>query len=167
MPSQIFISHSSLDRTWVELLAVQARALGIVPYLAEHDPRPGTLLSEKVRGAIRASEAVVVLLTTSSIESPYVHQEIGVALEQGKLVVPLVHPAVVGRSLAMLDGVEYILFDFDAPAVGASALIERLREISAAAEQRLVADRREELIQSAVLVAAVLVLVAFAARPSA
>lgn len=78
---QVFISHSSADRPRVEWIAEQARQQGVMPYLAEHDPQPGTLLSDKVRGAIRASDAMIVLLTTSSMESPYVHQEIGVAVE--------------------------------------------------------------------------------------
>ena len=99
--------------------------------------------------------------------STYVQQEIGVAIEQNKLVVPLVHPAVADRSLAMLDGVEYIPFDFDAPAVGAGALMSSLQAIGARAEQRqqqleLAAQRRQELVTALLVAGAVLTLVALA-----
>jgi hypothetical protein len=50
-------------------------------YLAEHDAQPGRNLAKKVMDAIDASEAVVVLLSSNSVEAPYVHQEIGWALK--------------------------------------------------------------------------------------
>lgn len=79
---------------------------------------------------------MVVLLTAHSMDSPYVHQELGVAVEQGKLVVPLVHPAVESRSRAMLDGLEYIQFDFDHPDDGAASLVLKLQALAQAAETR-------------------------------
>jgi hypothetical protein len=150
--AQIFISHSSADTKWVELIAAHATALGVTPYLAEHDPRPGTNLSQKVREAIRASDAMIVLLTTNSMESPYVQQEIGVAVEQGKLVVPLVHPDVEGRSRALLDGVEYIVLDFASPAPATTALIGQLQMIAEHAADQQAAERRREMIGNAIVV---------------
>lgn len=164
VPSQVFISHSSSDAVWVDWIAVQARTLGVEPYLAQHDPNPGTVLSTKVREAIRASDAVVVLLTTSSINSPYVHQEVGVAIEQGKLVVPVVDPALAGTSLAMLDGLEYIAFDFAAPAAGTSALVAQLQEIGTLATRRDAAAQLHDLATALLVAAAVLALVVVATQ---
>jgi len=164
---QVFISHSSADRRWVEWIAVQAQALGVVPYLAEHDPKPGTSLSEKVREAIRQSDAMIVLLTTSGMDSPYVHQEIGVAVEQGKLVVPLVHPAVQNRSLAMLDGKEYILFDFDDPRDGSSSLILKLQELASAAAARDTRQQLRENLEVAFALAAMMALIYLASQGDA
>jgi nucleoside 2-deoxyribosyltransferase len=72
----------------------QAAAAGMEVYLAEHDVQPGESLAEKVRKAIRRSDAVVVLLTKSGAASAYVHQEVGVAIEAGKPVIPIVETGV-------------------------------------------------------------------------
>jgi hypothetical protein len=157
MTCQIFLSHSSADKVWVDWIAGQASRLGVLPYLAEHDPQPGTLLSTKVREAIRDSDAVIVLFTKTSIESPYVNQEIGVAIEQDKLIVPLVHPQVEARSRAMLDGLEYILFDFDSPAEGSTSLLTKIEDL---AGRTATMERRQTAALVAVAAIVVLLLIA-------
>jgi TIR domain len=72
---QIFLSHNTRDREWCEWLKASAEELGIRAYLAEHDVQPGENLAKKVMYAIDASEAVVVLLSSNSVEAPYVHQD--------------------------------------------------------------------------------------------
>ncbi len=91
-------------------------ALGISVYLAEHDPQPGTLLAKKVQAAIRRSHTVIVLITTTSINSAYVQQEIGIAHECRKPIIPIVEKGVDTRQLGILQGVEYLELDLDAPA---------------------------------------------------
>jgi len=66
-------------------------------YLAEHDVQAGESLAMKVRSAIRRSDAIVVLLTKSGAASAYVHQEVGVAVEAGRPVIPIVETGVSGR----------------------------------------------------------------------
>lgn len=166
MRAQVFISHSSEDKEWVAWIADQARALGIDPYLAEHDPKPGTQLSSKVRQAIRSSEAVLALLTTRSLNSPYVQQEIGVALEQDKLVVPLVHPDLVGADLAMLNGAEYIPFDFASPPSGSAALLQQLQRIGIQFRDRVDEAESKRQLERLLIVGAVLVLVLVAVQAS-
>ena len=132
---EIFLSHNHRDRAWTERLGAQAAALGIKPYLAEHDLRPGPLLAEKVQAEIRRSAAVVVLISDNSVNAAYVQQEIGFALAQRKIVVPLVQQGILVEALAMLQGVEYISFDFENPEEGLrglnvalTGLIERQRK---------------------------------------
>jgi hypothetical protein len=72
----------------------QAVAAGMEVYLAEHDVQAGESLAMNVRSAIRRSDAIVVLLTKSGAASAYVHQEVGVAVEAGKLVIPIVETGV-------------------------------------------------------------------------
>lgn len=134
--TQVFISHSSKDQPWVDWIAREVESMGVRAYLAQHDPKPGELLSDKVRREIAKSDAVIVLLTANGYSSPYVQQEIGVALEQSKLVIPLVHPDLAGASLAMLAGVEHIPFDFGAPPTGSADLLARVRELAVEAEER-------------------------------
>ena len=119
---RIFLSHSSRDRAQCEALKETAEAMGIEAYLAEHDVQPGTNLAEKIKREIVRSDAIVVLLSDNGAEAPYVHQEIGVAVNAKKVVVPLVAPGVHEDRLAMLKGVEYIPFDLQAPDEGHARL---------------------------------------------
>lgn len=145
MALEIFFSHSSWDRDWCEWLSDEASALGVNAYLAEHDPKPGEFLVDKVRSAIDRSTAVVVLLTHNTAASAYVHQEVGYAQAQKKLVIPLVQPEVGEAQLAMLKGLEYIPFDFQNPDVG--------RKDLAAALQRVATQQRRHERDTAVLLA--------------
>ena len=67
--TRIFLSHSTTDRAHVELVKAQIEALGVDVYLAEHDPKPGTSVAAKVMQALQQSDAVVVLMTSTSIDS--------------------------------------------------------------------------------------------------
>lgn len=104
----------------------------ILPYLAEHDPRPGSSLVDKVKAEIGRSSAVIVFLTRAGYDSPFVQQEIAYALALGILVVPLVAPEVAGRDLAMLQGCEYLPFDFDNPSEAQVGLTAALHQIATA-----------------------------------
>jgi hypothetical protein len=112
---QVFLSHSSRDAELVEWLASRVRDMGIEPYLAKHDHQGGTQLSDKVLGAIRESAAMLVPLTESAYEAAYVQQEIGAAVASQTLVIVLVDPATPVPDLGMLQGVEWVSFDFANP----------------------------------------------------
>lgn len=158
MSIEIFLSHNTRDRIWSERFASEAQALGIKPYLAEHDVRPGTVLVEKVQAAIRRCSAVVVLISDNSVNAPYVREEIGYALGCNKLVIPLVQSGITGEALAMLQGVEYIPFDFASPTDGLNGLN--------AALTRLVTQQRQQEQGDALLVIAIAALVVFALNSS-
>jgi hypothetical protein len=133
MEYTIFMSHSAADRPWVEWLASNAQQqLGIKSYLFEHDPQPGTYISEKVKAQIRSSDAVVVFVTANSQYSPYVQQEIGFAEASGKLIIPLVQPGIDRRCLAMLEGREHIPFDFHRPENVLNTFLTSLYRLTAA-----------------------------------
>lgn len=113
---EVFLSHATNDTEHVGLVYEQIKALGISVYLAEHDPKPGTLLAQKVRDAIHRCQAVVVLITTTSLNSAYVQQEVGIAHECGKPLVPIVEKGIDTRQLGILQGVEYLELDLERPA---------------------------------------------------
>jgi hypothetical protein len=118
---QLFISHSSKDREWVEQVRKRIEASGFRAYLAEYDLSGiGSDLSPKIQEEIKASAASVAVLTGNAAGSAIVREEIGFALGQGKLVVPLVTPEVAQSpaALGMLNGREYIPFDIDEPQEG-------------------------------------------------
>lgn len=135
MPYKVFLSHSSVDRKWVSLIATNAEHVGIEVYLYEHDPQPGRLVADKIETAIQSCDALVVLLTGNSELSPYVQQEVGYAKALKKVVVPLVQPGVSQEKLAMLQGIEYIQFDFQNPQPGLATLLEYLQKAKLGKEE--------------------------------
>jgi len=110
----VFFSHCTADKEWVQHIARGIASEGIHIYLYENDSQPGVLISEKVQKAINRAHVAVVLLTKHSHNAAYVQQEIGYAEGKGKLVVPLVEKGIPKRSLGMLAGREYITFDVNA-----------------------------------------------------
>ena len=139
MSYTIFLSHSSADATWVKWIAANAQQVGIQVYLYEHDPQPGRLVADKLQAAIKSSDALVVLLTGKSQFSPYVQQEIGAGKGLDKPVIPLVQPGVSEGSLAMLQGVGYIPFDFNNPQHALTTLLAHLQGAKLAKERGLAA----------------------------
>jgi hypothetical protein len=79
--------------------------------MAGDDVQPGGILVDKVKKAIDACDAVVVLITRQSQHSPWVNQEIGFALSKEKLVIPLVEAGVDVSSHGMLAGLEHVTVD--------------------------------------------------------
>lgn len=132
----VFLSHSSADSKWVRWIKENAQGVGINVYLYEHDAQPGRLIADKVRTAIQQSDALVVLLTASGQSSTYVQQEIGAAKMADKPIIPLVQPGTK-PDLAMLEGVEYIPFDFARPKEALKTLLPHLQRLKQAKEDQL------------------------------
>jgi hypothetical protein len=78
------------DVEHVDQVRRQLEALGIKAWLAELDPRPGTSVLEKIESVLPTCDAVVFLITTNSIDSAYVQQEVGLARAHRLPMVPLV-----------------------------------------------------------------------------
>lgn len=131
MTYKVFVSHSTTDRDWVEWIKGQTGP-GVELWLAEHDVRLGRHLPMKIQKELDGSDAVVVFLTESSRSAAYVQQEIGWALKAKKLVVPVVQDGISRQDLAMLEGAEYILFDFHQPEKGRTVLLNHLQKLAQA-----------------------------------
>lgn len=130
---QIFISHSSKDLEWVELLAKRIEAAGANAYLAQVDHSGvGHVLNQKLCDAIDASDVFVVLLTDNAAATPLVREEIGYAIGKDKRVIPLVTAGVARNpvALGMLNGVEHIPFDRDDVHAGLLELTDVLYQIA-------------------------------------
>lgn len=156
MMIQIFLSHNSRDRKWGEWLLRSAAAHGIKPYLAEHDMQAGRVLASKIEKAIDDSAAVVVLITDNSINSAYVQQEVGYARKAKKLIIPVVQVGITGERLGMLQGVEYISFDFDSPHEGHTQLTAAMHDLARKQAKRSGPD--QELVLAAAFACLVLLL---------
>jgi hypothetical protein len=155
---QIFLSHNTRDRDWCEWLMAEAVKHGIKPYLAEHDQQAGGNLADKIEAAIDASAAVVVLITDNSVTAQYVQQEIGYARKAKKLIIPVVQTGITTEQLGMLQGVEYIPFDFENPHEGHAQLTARLRQLAVKHAEAQAAKQRKEDAVMVALACLVLVL---------
>jgi hypothetical protein len=130
-PVYLFLSHATADSAVVGWLEAQVKAMGIVPYLAEHDPQPGRDLGDKVIEAITHCDAMLVVLTSAGYASSFVQQEIGAARHANKPIFALVERDILDRDRGMLAGAEVIIISGDDLAGSSAALVATLRRISA------------------------------------
>jgi hypothetical protein len=127
---EVFLSHASADREHVALVRGQIEALGVGVYLAEHDLRPGTSLAGKVDAALQRATLVVVLITSTSVDSQYVQQEVGAAVAHRKPIIPIVDSRIAGKiDLGMLAGVEYLVLDMAQPAEAMRQVTQSLQTL--------------------------------------
>lgn len=121
MAYKVFISHSTHDQRLVMSLANLLSKYEIKVEVAEWYLSPGEPLADKIQNLIESSDCVVVLLTKKGVRSKWVHQEIGIALNKKKTIIPLVEKGTNVKELGALQGREYIEFD---PAWPREALVK-------------------------------------------
>lgn len=111
----VFLSHSVTeeDLPYLEQLEQRCRDIGIELYLAERSPQPGSSLSGKVRSNIARADLVLALLTNHGAGSAWVNQEIGLAVSQGKRIVPVLEKGVTPPGI--IAEMEYVRLDPDRP----------------------------------------------------
>ena len=165
---RIFFSHSTLDLPTVRSIKDEAASSGVEVYIHEDHLEPGTNLTEKLTQAIARSDAVIVLLTARAVPSPFVNQEIGVALGKQIPVIPLVEAGLPSDRLAMLQGLEYIPFEPDRPHEAIAAISDRLHRLQEAKLQDQLSDakqqirrQQQELIAMGVVVVALIALLIY------
>ena len=86
---KVFVSHRHRDSAWAKSLVKQLQARGFEVWLDESELRPGDDLAEQIRQAVRESDTVVSVIGGYQ-PSPNVLVEMGMALAQGKRVLPIV-----------------------------------------------------------------------------
>ena len=124
--TKVFISYSSRDYFFVELLASKLDAQGFTAWRDTGAIRAGDDWRQSIEEGIKESAAVLLALSPNSAESPYVTFEWAYAFGLGKTVITLklaeckIHPR--------LDPIQY--FDFSYPkALPWDELIKRLRDV--------------------------------------
>jgi hypothetical protein len=85
----VFISYSRDDQTAAQLIAKYLSDAGLSVYFDYQGVVSGDSWSDQLGSALRAADAVVVLLSSNSRRSTYVEDELQTALESKKLVVPV------------------------------------------------------------------------------
>jgi hypothetical protein len=96
---RIYISYSHRDSTYVRALVDALKDLGQDPFFAEGSLTPGQEFQSVLSEGLRSADAIVFVLSQSSLESRYVTTEMGAALgyfeERGR---PAIIPVVIDSS---------------------------------------------------------------------
>src|SRR5712692_10434021 len=94
MPRQTqlaFFSYSREDTEFAQRLAKDLRASGAAIWLDRLDISPGQQWDHAVENALENSSRLLVILSPSSVGSTNVMDEVSVALEDGKTVIPVLY----------------------------------------------------------------------------
>jgi len=86
---KVFLSYSAQDAVLARLIAQLFRKERIECFFAERDLRPGAMFDTKIAEAIRHSKLLIVIWSSRSASSPWVNQEVGIALGCGVPVWPI------------------------------------------------------------------------------
>ncbi|HEX4964583.1 MAG TPA: toll/interleukin-1 receptor domain-containing protein [Thermoanaerobaculia bacterium] len=103
---RVFISYSGRDARWVneltDLLRVAFR-LAAVDFFAFRvsgaEIPPGNFIAEAVREAISSAEVFIVVLSRTSVRSPYVLSEVGARWGTGKPILPVLTRGTTAEAL--------------------------------------------------------------------
>lgn len=95
MAPKVFVSYAREDQEFARKLAKDLRQQKIDIWLDQIDIRAGELWDQAVEAALTNSSAVVVVLTPASVASRMVLDEVLYALEENKLVTPVLYKACV------------------------------------------------------------------------
>lgn len=85
----IFFSYSRADQQFVLELAKKLRKIGADIWIDQLDIEAGRNWDKSVERALESSDSVLVVMSKSSVESVNVMDEVSIAIEEGKNVIPL------------------------------------------------------------------------------
>ncbi len=109
-----FLSYASVDRASALHLAALLEASGVSVWIDRTGIQGGTSWAEEIVGAIRSASTVVVLCSAASMQSRNVRQELQLAWDEGRPIVPaLLEPVDFPDAIAFfVQGRQWVeLFD--------------------------------------------------------
>jgi hypothetical protein len=150
--AKIFISYSNVDRVFAEALKNALSELGHTPWWFEEGVAPGQKLQETIFDQLKSAEALLILVSPSSLRSQWVGHELGAALayseERGK---PLIIPVLLGNvvlepPLSRYMGIRADSGDAEEVALKVSvAFEERFGRVKAKEEERREVQKKVEV----------------------
>lgn len=78
-PQRIFLSHTATDKPFIEWLAIALRAHGIEVWFDKWDIKVGDSIVSKINDGLHASDNLLVALSTASVDSDWVKEELNAA----------------------------------------------------------------------------------------
>lgn len=88
VPAHVFISYAPGDRLYVDRLAQRLSGAGFGVWY-DRSAEPGRTFTDKIRAALDASDAVIVVLSPEAVASKWVLREISYADQRAIPMVPL------------------------------------------------------------------------------
>jgi hypothetical protein len=85
-----FLSYARVDLAFARRLAADLKAAGANVWLDKLDIRPGRQWDKEVEKALTACTEMLVILSSASVASRNVMDEVSFALEEGKTVIPVI-----------------------------------------------------------------------------
>jgi len=125
---KVFLSYAREDEAIAHLLAYILGQHNI-ECLIDRTLKAGTKFDAALKQMIRAADAVLVLLTESSISSAWVNQEVGFAVACNKVIWPLAMAESMQPKGMLATTQSYSLFDWADPTRTIKNLITGLLEI--------------------------------------
>ena len=125
MGSNVFLSYSSLELSFVILLQQRLESEGIKPFVSEWDVEAGANLWPDISSAIMASKIFLVLYTKPAVSSHWVNQEVGFAEGNGKIIIPVAEDT--NDLDGLLKGKKCIRFNRRKPYETIDAIVERCK----------------------------------------
>lgn len=95
MAHDVFISHSSKDKTIADAVCARLEGRGIRCWIAPRDVQPGLPYGEAIIDAIHTCKIMVLLLSSSANNSIHIAKEVERAVSHGATVIPLRIEAVM------------------------------------------------------------------------
>jgi len=86
---KLFFSYAQADKDFASELGQELSELGYEVWVGSETLLWGESLFERTQDALRAADAVVILLSQSSLKSQWLAFEVGAAVAQGKRVLPI------------------------------------------------------------------------------
>jgi hypothetical protein len=111
-----FLSYATdADRKWAEEIKTELETAGNGVYIDYESLRKGQDTDERINNLIEQSDAILYLVTTSSIRSFWCGKEIGYAQAIGKTIIPIAGPAIRMKfikeiSIPRISGLKCVLW---------------------------------------------------------
>lgn len=132
--SHIFISHASADDAFVKQLREQLEAQGLKIWVDSRNLRGGQKLNPEIQDAIKTSSYCIAVLSTNTVNSPWVRKEIQWAAQANISVIPLLLKGIQPSALGNWFDEEPLAVVVD---LGVGKLEEAMPRILAALGERL------------------------------
>lgn len=108
MPYQVFVSYSSKDASFIQTLKEKLKDAGFDVWIDKELLMPSQNWRDEIDNAIKASFALIVVLTHNGFESKYVTYEWAYALGLGKPIIPILLEATdVHERLEIIQYIDY------------------------------------------------------------
>ncbi len=106
----VFFSYAQGDELAARELRANLRNMDVAGWMDESDIAAGYAISKKIREALQRANAVIVLISERSLNSPWVQFELGAAEGMGKTIIPiLIGPEGIEKKLPeWLQGLSYV-----------------------------------------------------------